>query len=150
MKLLAAGCVALLVLASGCSRTASKSEAINEGAAIPAGAPLDPLQWKVITSSVDATHATMSTLFGNDLAIASARAGKPQYAPGSVLSLVTWAQKEDQHWFGARIPKHFETMEIVKIDSKASATYQRVGAGAAGDDDVRKAYILGERASVMP
>jgi hypothetical protein len=150
MRLLATVCVALLLTTSGCAHTASNSEAINENAVLPAGLPMDPLRWKVITSSVDATHQKMSTLFGNDLAIASARSGKPEYAPGSVLSMVTWAQQEDRHWFGARIPKHFETMEIVKVDGKASASYQRIGTVSAGDDEARKAYILGQRASVMP
>ena len=159
MRLLMAGCVALLSFALGCSRTPSNSEVFNQPAAIPAGAPLDPLQWKVITSSIDAPHQTMSMLFGNDVAVASARSGKQgKYPAGAVLSLVTWAQQEDRHWFGARIPKQFQTMEIVKVtpgaEGETTTSYERFeGQGlqkASDGDEARKAYILLQRAAVMP
>jgi hypothetical protein len=147
----------LLLLGLGCSRTPSNSELFNEPAAVPAGAPLQVLQWKTITSSIDAPHETMSILFGNDVAIESARSGKQaEYPAGSVLSLVTWSQQEDKHWFGARIPKDFKTMEVVKVsagaDGKASTSYERYEGQArvASEDDERRAYILEQRASVMP
>jgi mono/diheme cytochrome c family protein len=60
------------------------SDAFNATAALPASLPQDPLQWRVITSSVDRTHGTMSTLYGNDLAVDHARKS-PQtpYPPNS-------------------------------------------------------------------
>jgi Cytochrome P460 len=145
-----------LLLASGCMRAPSNADVFNEPAALPVGAPLQALEWKVITSSIDAPNQTMSILFGNDAAIASARAGAMSYPVGSVLTLVTWTQKEDGHWFGARIPKNFKTMEVVKVtagaDGKTANSYERFeGQTPAGSGDVgRTDYILGQRASVMP
>ncbi|WP_263381928.1 cytochrome P460 family protein [Granulicella arctica] len=151
--------VLLLSCAVGCTHKPASSELFNETAVIPSGAPIQPLQWRVISSSIDAPHQTMSTLFGNDAAIDSARtAGHTAYPAGAVLAMVTWNQREDEHWFGGRIPKEFQSMEIVRVtagaDGKAVATYEELQGpslqrvSAAGD--ARMDYILGQRASVMP
>lgn len=161
MRRIAGFGAALLFLAMGCSRTPANSELFNEGAALPASGPLQALEWKVITSSIDAPHETLSTLFGNDAAVASARSGKhADYPAGSVLSFVTWSQQEDRHWFGAKIPKQVQSMEMVRVsegaDGKTSSSYERFEgqglvkvAGGTGDE-ARKAYVLSQRASVMP
>ena len=62
-----------------------------------------PLTGKIITSFVNTRDGTMSTLYGNDIAVKSARAGQV-YPVGAVVSLVTWSQRDDPHWFGGRIP----------------------------------------------
>ena len=68
----------------------------------------------------------MSTLYGNDLAVESARAGRDLYADGSVLSLVTWTQREDPHWFGARIPGKVQSVEFETIGKDSTKSgYQR-------------------------
>ena len=149
---------ALLLFATGCSRKPPLSEVLNVDAAVPSDAPVQPLNWRIITTSVDAVHETTSTLFGNDIAIQSVRSSQhTEYPVGAVLALVTWTQKEDSHWFGAKIPKQFQLMEIVKVtqgaDGKSSPSYQRFGVlgdGAMGGNETREAYILGERAAVMP
>jgi Cytochrome P460 len=157
MRVLRLGALVILGLMLGCSRTPSHSEAFNVGAALPKGAPMQVLDWKVITSSIDAPNQTMSMLFGNDVAIASARSGAhTEYPAGAALALVTWTQKEDGHWFGARIPKDFKTMEVVKVaagaDGKDASSYEKFeGQALAGSvDEARMDYILGQRASVMP
>jgi hypothetical protein len=80
------------------------------------GLPYQPLDWRVITSSVDHAHGAMSTLYGNDAAIDHARTS-PQtlYPPGAVLALVTWQQQEDRHWFGGRIPGKVQSVEIIRF-----------------------------------
>jgi hypothetical protein len=53
----------------------------------------------VISSYVNKNDSSMSVLFGN----------------GKYLTFVTWNQKPDEHWFGARIPgmlKSIDTMDI--------------------------------------
>ncbi len=61
-------------------------EAFNAGAALPDGLPYPVLQWRVITSSVDHAHGTMSTLYGNDAAIQYARTSSQKpYPAGAVL-----------------------------------------------------------------
>ena len=48
------------------------------------------------------------------------------YPPGAVLALVTWAQREDPHWFGARIPDRPQMVEIVQVaGGGAQPVYQR-------------------------
>jgi hypothetical protein len=93
--------------------------------------------------------------------VTSARSetGTVTYPPGSTLALVTWVQKDDGHWFGARIPQRFVSMDLVTVaagaDGKTAAQYERFGASghlASGSDQdgAREEAILAERASVMP
>ena len=72
------------------------------------------MEWKAITSVVDRGAETTATLFGNDAAVGAARAGKA-YPAGAVLGLVTWKQREDPHWFGARIPGTPVSVEFVVV-----------------------------------
>jgi hypothetical protein len=119
----------------------------------------------VITSNIDREHHTMATLFGNVAAVTSARSAADavtypvSYGAGSQLALVTWVQRDDEHWFGGRIPQRFLSMELVTVaagaDGKTAATYQRFGAdgrlaGGSDQDAVREEAILTERASFMP
>jgi hypothetical protein len=154
--------VAALVFIVGCShRTPTKRDLFNVDAALPAGLPVAPLEWRVITSSVDREHHTMATLFGNGAAVTSARsaADAVTYGAGSQLALVTWVQRDDEHWSGGRIPQRFVSMELVRVaagmDGKTPATYQRFGAdgrlaGGSDQDAVREEAILAKRASFMP
>jgi hypothetical protein len=152
----------LLALTIGCEHRPGTTDLFNESAAIPAGAPVQPLNWRVVTSSIDPAHQTMSTLFGNDAAIESARTpGHAEYAAGSVLAQVTWSQREDEHWFGGRIPQRFQAMEIVHItpglEGKPTADYERLegasltkASDSPADAEAKKSSILALRASVMP
>jgi hypothetical protein len=153
---------ALLLFMAGCShRAPTERDLFNVDAALPAGLPVQPLSWRVITSSIDHEHHTMATLFGNDAAVTSARsaADAVTYPAGSQLALVTWVQRDDEHWFGGRIPQRFVSMEMVTMaagaDGKTAATYQRFGAegrltSGSDQDAAREDAILAERASFMP
>jgi hypothetical protein len=105
----------------------------------------------------------MSTLFGNEVAVQVARSGAAApYHPGSVLSLVTWEQQDDVHWFGARIPARVATVEVVSMmdPSRAGAPYEyQLYRGAplrkaetpdAATVAARVERMLHERAAVMP
>ena len=125
-----------------------------------AGTPINPLMGKVITSFVNKDDGTMSTLYGNDMAAQNARAGR-NYLPGSVLSLVTWSQRDDPHWFGARIPGSLRSIEQITFAAapgNATPSYEKYE-GAPPEkslppdpDTIRKrvAYITGFKASVVP
>jgi hypothetical protein len=67
--------------------------------------PATPVpEGRVITSWIDPKSSTMSTLYGNDQAVDYARTNADQkYPDGALLTLVTWKQMADDHWFGARI-----------------------------------------------
>jgi cytochrome P460 len=161
-----AGLVVLLTLC-GCEGTNSRiTTRLNQQAALTGDLPLNPLQGKVITSWIDKSdtqHPTMSTLYGNDVAIQFARANASQnYPAGSVLSLVTWNQQEDERWFGGNIPASAKSVEIVSVtatpDHNPSYAYERyegkplkktlLESGETTGADAKN--LLSQRAAVLP
>jgi len=131
MKFPRATAVIALAILAGCATPNPRvTTRLNDPAAILGNLPSDPLLWKVITSSVDSRHSTMSTLFGNDPAVQYARThSDSDYPAGSVLALVSWTGQEDQRWFGGRIPASVKSVEFADVnagaDGHASYTYQR-------------------------
>ena len=92
----------------------------NRAAALPASLPYSPLKWNAITMYVDPKGQTTATLYGNDIAMQAVRARReiresPAYQAGSVLALVSWAQREDPHWFGGRIADTPESIEFIQV-----------------------------------
>jgi len=149
---------------SGCSGAEPKiSATINQSASLVGPLPANPLHWKIITSAINKADSTMSTLYGNDLAVSYARANSQRnYPTGSVLSLVTWTQREDDRWFGARIPDRVKSVEFVGIDVAAdgrpSYSYREyegtpltmVSEQKGFTPNDRTAYLLAQRAAVLP
>jgi hypothetical protein len=124
------------------------------------GTPINPLMGKVITSFVNKNEGTMSTLYGNDMAAQNARAGR-NYLPGSVLSLVTWSQRDDPHWFGARIPGSLRSIEQITFAAAPGNTtpaYEKyegmpLKMNPSADPEANKkriGYITSLKASVVP
>lgn len=136
---------------------------LNESASLVGQLPAVPLQWKIITSMIDRSDSTMSTLYGNDLAVEYIRThSQHAYPPGSVLSLVTWAQREDPRWFGARIPGRVTKVEFVTVgataEGSASYSYKEYEGTLLKESSTqesvtpneRSVYLLSQRAAVMP
>jgi hypothetical protein len=121
------------------------------------------LEGKVITSFIDQKQGTMSTLYGNIEAAAYARThSDAEYPAGSELTLVTWNQKPDEHWFGARIPGEKQRIEIIHVTDtlkgKQADVYEMYGGPSMKktndqkqeEAEARRNFILQQRASVMP
>jgi hypothetical protein len=151
----------LAVGLAGCSeKTNPRVETrLNQDAALVGELPSNPLQGKVITSWINKQDATMSTLFGNDVAVQYARTNAGRiYPAGSVLSVVTWSQQEDPRWFGGNIPQRAKAVEFVTVTGPGTYTYQRyegsplkkVASVEGSDPKDRAAYLLAQRAAVMP
>ena len=156
--------VVLALSVFGCAGEEPKVEAtFNQGASLVGGLPANPLQWKVVTSAIDTENSTMSTLYGNDVAVQYARTNQQQeYPNGSVLSLVTWTQREDGRWFGAKIPNEVKSVEFVFVAASADGrrlySYQEYGGtplkkvseqeGPTANEGA--ARLLSQRAAVMP
>ena len=73
---------------------------------------------------VDPANRTTATLYANETAAnavhpRASAAEAPAYPQGAVLALVTWAQRDDPHWFGARIPDRPEIVEFVQVGEDA-------------------------------
>lgn len=116
-NLIGLGFVVSLILTS-----CSNENLYNESASFADSSKISHvLEGKVITSMVDKKEKTMSTLYGNDIAVEHARSSADHHYPsGSELSLVTWIQKEDIHWYGANIPGEIKSIEIVKYQARDS------------------------------
>ena len=114
----------------------NREEAVNNRAAGPVKNPL-PLSWQPITLYVDPKARTLSVLFGNDAAVSAAAAHtaqtgvSPKYPDHATLELVTWAERDDPHWFGARIPDAPISLEMLQVGPDVEGSiYQRFdGAG---------------------
>jgi hypothetical protein len=160
LRLIGAG-VALIALAGCGSREPAEDDVLNVQARLPHGMPVPAMDWRVISSSVDRAPqatGTMATLTGNDVAVKYA--GTEVYPVGSQLALATWLERDDPHWFGARIPGSLVTLETVTMerggDEKVTAIYKRYAGDPlrevtdAANAEARKAAILGMRSSPMP
>jgi hypothetical protein len=146
------------------SAAVNGAEVVNQrAAALPAGLPYQPMGWSVITLYADRERRTMAVLFGNAEAMkaVSARGAMPQasqYPAGAVLALVTWAQRDDPHWFGARIPDVPLSVEFVTAGAAGEpGSYRRfAGTGlaekqlAAQDAQQRRRFMLGLTPAQLP
>jgi hypothetical protein len=100
----------------------------NAAASLPASLPWQPLRWRALTMYVDPKTRRTATLYGNDTAKQAlerrdaAVAHPSGYPSGTVLALVTWAERDDPHWFGGRIPDTPLKVEFVQTPS-GSGTY---------------------------
>ena len=90
-----------------------------------------------ITMYVDPKTRTMATLYGDDAATRTVRTHRdiPAYAEGAVLALVTWAQRDDPHWFGARIPGAPQSVEFVQVAAAGQTGSYRRFARTGGVED---------------
>jgi hypothetical protein len=154
-------CGVMLLGMVGCSEPTNPRVAtkLNTEAMLVGDLPSNPLRERVITSWVDQRDATMSTMYGNDVAVQYARtSAERKYPVGAVLAVVTWGQQEDARWFGGRIPQRAKTVELVTVTGPGAYSYQRYEgsplkkvAGVDGADPAgRAAYLLAQRAAVMP
>lgn len=123
------------------AHAAQQEQANNRAAALPSNLPYQPLAWRPITMFVDPESRSTAILFGNQVAESAlaihgtASANPPQYPAGSVLALVTWAQRDDPHWFGARIPDAPLSVEFVQIANPSQpGTYRRFTSPALAED----------------
>lgn len=148
----------------GCSgHSPALAPTLSQNAELVGDLPANPLQWKIITSAIDKPDSTMSTLYGNDVAVDYARThSQRDYPPGSMLSLVIWTQREDPRWFGAKIPDRVNSVEFVTVgatpDGHISYSYASYGgaplkkasAEQSATPNDRTLYLLTQRAAVLP
>lgn len=153
----------LVLILTGCSQpNARVITRFNRKAEISGELPYNPLQWEVIASTLNHKDHTLATVLGNDRAIAHARKNATHaYPAGSVLCVITWSQEEDPRWFGGNIPGNVRSIEFVEVQSAPDhETYLYTLYGGSplkklvSTDEKsprsRAAYILGQRAAVVP
>jgi mono/diheme cytochrome c family protein len=128
----------------------------NIAAALPANLPYHPPAWNAITMYVDSSSRTTATLYGNDAAIQAVHARNSdaasiaaKYPAGAVLALVTWNQRDDPHWFGARIPATPFSVEFIQVAASPNATSYRRFAGAGLIEERPTSATAAQRASFI-
>jgi len=155
---------ALLLMLIGCSQpNARVTTRFNRDAEVSGELPYNPLQWEVISSTLNHNDDTLATVLGNDRAIAYARKNATHgYPAGSVLSVIIWSQEEDPRWFGGNIPGKVRSVEFLEVQSgqDRGGTYlytlyggsplRKLVSTEEKSPTGRAAYILGQRAAVMP
>jgi hypothetical protein len=125
----------------------------NNAAALPPTLPWQPLGWSAITMYVDPKTRTTATLYGNEAAIkaihAATQSQAQAYPPGAILALVTWAQREDPHWFGARIPDTPQSVEFVQTAAPGQTSTYRHFVGPNLSEDHPTASTAAQRTSFI-
>lgn len=133
----------------------------NRAASLPATLPYQPLAWNAITMYVDPKTHTMATLYGNQAAMQAAQARNSAsstpvpasaalvYPPDAVLALVTWAQRDDPHWFGARIPDVPLSVEFLQVAAAGQTSGYRRFAGIGLTEDQPAAGVAAERTNFV-
>jgi mono/diheme cytochrome c family protein len=129
----------------------------NAAAGLPASLPYQPLGWGAITIYVDPKTRTTATLYGNDVAMSgvsarsAASGGENKYGAGAVLALVTWAQRDDPHWFGGRIAHTVQTVEFVQVGADGVKKYSSYdGAGVLKGGVDRSGFMVGLAPARLP
>jgi hypothetical protein len=62
-------------------------------------------------------------LYGNKAGEYLLQSNDRSQLPNVALTLVTWRQQDDPHWFGARIPGNLLTVESVTTDKKLNDNF---------------------------
>jgi hypothetical protein len=155
---------ALLLMLIGCSEPNARVKTrLNRDAEVSGELPYNALQWEVIASTLNHNDHTLATVLGNDRAIAYSRTTAAHaYPAGSVLSVITWSQEEDPRWFGGNIPGNVRSVEFLEVQSSSDGggTYlyslyggsplRKLVSEEEQSPTGRAAYIVGQRAAVMP
>jgi len=103
---------------------AGRGDRLNGRASLVPNLPFNPFTATPITMHVDRAQATISVLFRKSTG-------------AKELLLITWAEQDDPHWFGARIPGEFVQAEYVYADSgESSPAYTRIAKDGSTNDQV--------------
>ena len=134
-------------------------EPVNENASLPEIFDFNAMNLKVVTSSINHKKQTMMTLYGTDSAINDLKDNvEKNEGKERILALITWSQKEDPYWYGAKIPNNLLSVEIIKsrqpFSENSEILYQKYEGkdlkkvSTDGTDRIRT--ILSMKPSIMP
>ena len=142
-----------------CSNNANPPDNINTRASFQESGKFSTAGLKIIASFINKKAGTMSTLYGNALALKKSIDLNKALAGGELFTLVTWKQQPDEHWFGANIPGDLQSVEVLRTDPNGGnidINYQRYEGKefVLSSDTLHKIerirFILDQRPSVMP
>ena len=149
----------IIAIYCSCKASPPAEELINGKASFPASFQFDKLGLKVIATLIDKNFHTMSTLYGNSLALEAAKTGEYKIGNGELFALITWNQQADENWYGANIPAELRSVELLHISASNGQgifKYQSFkGKNLQPDRDTlhrneRIAYILSQKPTILP
>ncbi len=152
-------CAIFWIMLLACTSKTNDRNNLNTQASFPDSAKFNVDGLKVITTFINRKSGTMSTLYGNPLALENTIDSNEKIADGEMFALVTWKEQPDTHWFGANIPGDLETVEVLTTSSDAGTlkmNYQRYEGKAMIplSDTLNRAerirFILSQNPSIMP
>ncbi|QWT86577.1 MULTISPECIES: cytochrome P460 family protein [unclassified Chryseobacterium] len=134
-------------------------EPVNQNASLPESFDFNAMNLRVVTSSINHKKQTMMTLYGTDSAIDDLKenAGKVN-SKERILALVTWSQKDDPYWYGAKVPNNLLSVEVIKsklpFSENSEILYQKYEGKELkkvnADVTNRVSTILSMKPSIMP
>ncbi|MHC6201527.1 hypothetical protein [Elizabethkingia miricola] len=151
-------CLILSTFIVSCS-SKKEYETVNKNASLPENFDFNAMNLKVVSSSINLKKQTMITLYGNPSAINELK-GIPDKDDNKerILALITWSQKDDPYWYGAKIPDHLLSVEVIKSEKSfienSKIQYQRYEGkylkkvNVDGTNRINK--ILSIKPSIMP
>jgi hypothetical protein len=103
---------------------------------------------RVITSFANTQQQTMSVLYGNESARATALSGYQTHLPGEIFQLVVYKQADNKLWYGSHINGALLSVEMITSGDQLHYRLEKghVNAGPAE----RMAYLFSHKPSVFP
>jgi len=92
---------------------------------------MNPLDWTPVTAYSDPQKHTISVLLVDSKEIGTVTL----VAYASAKALVTWTERDDPHWFGARIADEVVSVEIVRPSGSNETEYRMFGGNGVGRID---------------
>lgn len=118
---------------------ATGREVLNAAAVrFPKTLSFNPLDWAPTTVISDPQRQTISVLFTRPEA---ASVGTSPSQDGADQALVTWKERDDPHWFGARIADSVLTVEVPRSDSVNQMAHHTFGGDDVGRTGINSSTI---------
>jgi hypothetical protein len=90
----------------------------------PKGLQFNPLDWAPVTMYSNPQRNAISVLFAKP---SQTRSGTSPSPSDSDTALVTWTEREDPHWFGARVADTVMSVEVVRSGANHEMEYHSFG-----------------------
>lgn len=149
--------IILIALFTGCVQTTAPADLINKKASLPGTFTISDLHQRVLSSFYNTKDNTNSVLYGDNGAEQVLQKHNTATSPAFSLTLFTWHQQEDPHWFGARIPGDLVSVErLTKERTGDRLSYQKLtGKQLTAVDDTagsgkRIRFILSQQPLIQP
>lgn len=122
---------------------------INEASSLPANFGIEMANLQTINSIIQPKLGTSSILYGNKNALELLTNPHLSIKGEKVLVLITWQQRDDPRWFGAKSLSDFMTAEVLKTEDDFSQIdkiiYQIIEEESTAEKTIKSESNIGQR-----